>query len=158
MKRDQEAEGRPRACTVLIVDDHPAVRASYQQLLEREPDLRVCGQAASGEAALELLAHLEPDVVLLDFRLPDVEGAELVHRIRTRRPRVRVLVVSGLDKFTAGPPSLAAGAHGFLHKANVADILPDGIRTVARGDRFVDPELLAFLSGSSRSQGLGGDA
>ena len=130
---------------VLVVDDQALVRAGFVKLLELESDLRVVGEAADGSEAVEAAARTRPDVVLMDIRMPRLDGIEATRRIREgpRAPRVVVLTTYDLDEYVF--EALKAGASGFLLKDAPADQLLAGIRVVAAGDALLAPPITKRL-------------
>ena len=131
------------SCMIFIVEDHPAILEAYRRLIRREPDLRICGEAESGEETLRKLATLAPTLLLMDLLLPGVNGSELIRQIRRRYPALPILVVSGQDDRASITRALEAGAGGYLHKFDCARHLGNAIRQVARGIPFVDGRLRA---------------
>ncbi|MEH1125566.1 response regulator transcription factor [Micromonospora sp. CPCC 206061] len=119
---------------VLIVDDQQLVRAGLRMLCESVPDLEVVGEAADGGAAVRLAEQVHPDVVLMDLRMPGVDGTAATARILARRPSTRVVVLTTFDDDDHLYPALAAGAFGFLVKDATPDELLDGVRRAAAGD------------------------
>jgi DNA-binding NarL/FixJ family response regulator len=119
---------------VLIVDDQQLVRAGLRMLCESVPDLEVVGEAADGGAAVRLAEQVHPDVVLMDLRMPGVDGTTATARILARRPSTRVVVLTTFDDDDHLYPVLAAGAFGFLVKDATPDELLDGVRRAAAGD------------------------
>ena len=120
--------------TVLVVDDHTLMRDGTRQLLQHEPDLRVIGEAENGEQAVALAGTLLPNVVLLDMRLPLLNGIEATRRIVAANPSVRVLIVSAYDDEDYVIASLQAGAAGYLLKTVPARELIDAIHSVHHGN------------------------
>ena len=130
---------------VLVVDDQSLVRAGFVKLLEPEPDLRVVGEAGDGSEAVEAAVRTRPDVVLMDIRMPRLDGIEATRRIRAGRaaPRVLVLTTYDLDEYVFD--AIKAGASGFLLKDAPADQLIAGIRVVAAGDALLAPAVTKRL-------------
>jgi DNA-binding NarL/FixJ family response regulator len=130
---------------VLVVDDQALVRAGFVKLLEPEPDLRVVGEASDGSQAIEAAARARPDVVLMDIRMPRLDGIEATRRIRAGQaaPRVLILTTYDLDEYVFD--ALKAGASGFLLKDAPADQLLAGIRVVAAGDALLAPQVTRRL-------------
>ena len=130
---------------VLVVDDQSLVRAGFIKLLEPEGDLRVVGEAADGYDAVDTAARARPDVVLMDIRMPRLDGIEATRRIRVRpnAPRVLILTTYDLDEYVF--EALKAGASGFLLKDAPADQLLAGIRVVATGDALLAPPVTRRL-------------
>ena len=130
---------------VLIVDDQPLVRMGFRMLLDAEPDLEVVGEAGDGERAVAMAAALEPDVVLMDVRMPVLDGIEATEAIVAANPDSRVLVVTTFDLDESAFAALRAGASGFLLKDARPEELVSGIRSVAAGDAVVAPRVTRAL-------------
>jgi len=130
---------------VLVVDDQELVRAGFVKLLEPEPDVRVVGEAADGLEAVEAAARTRCDVVLMDIRMPNLDGLEATRRICARpdHPSVLVLTTYDLDQYVF--EALKAGAGGFLLKDAPADQLLAGIRIVAAGEALLAPAVTRRL-------------
>ena len=132
---------------ILVVDDHPIVRAGIVGLLETEADFEVVGEAESGERALELLEHLTPDVVLMDLRMPGIGGVEATRRIVQRGDSApRVLVFTTYEDDDQILAAIEAGASGYLVKAAPAEELAAGVRAVAAGQTVLAPRLAVQLA------------
>ncbi|WP_020572408.1 response regulator [Parafrankia discariae] len=125
--------------TVLLVDDQPLLRMGFRMVLESQPDLTVVGEAGDGATAVRLTAELTPDVVLMDVRMPGVDGIEATRRIVAAGGFSRVLILTTFDLDHYAFAGLRAGASGFLLKDVPPDDLLAGIRTVAAGDAVVAP-------------------
>lgn len=126
---------------VMIVDDHEVVRSGIVSLFKREPDLRIVGEATSGEQALVALQSLRPDVVLLDQRLPGMTGAETCREIVRRWPSTAVLILTSFASDEVIHSCLAAGARGYLTKSIETTDLPRAVRAVARGESILAPSV-----------------
>ncbi|QYX81871.1 response regulator [Streptomyces akebiae] len=131
--------------TVLIVDDHALQRFGFRILLEQHPDLTVVGEAAHGTEAVRKVAELRPDVVLMDVRMPGMDGIEATRRIIEAEGRSRVLILTTFDIDEHAYDALRAGARGFLLKDAPPDELVAGIRSVAAGDVVIAPSLTRQL-------------
>ncbi|QNP64049.1 response regulator [Streptomyces genisteinicus] len=131
--------------TVLIADDQPMQRFGFRMLLESQPDLTVAGEAANGSEAVRMTAELRPDVVLMDIRMPGLDGIEATRRIVAAGDRTRVLIVTTFDLDEYAYTGLRAGASGFLVKDALPEELLSGIRAVAAGDAVVAPSLTRRL-------------
>ncbi|MGW2664243.1 response regulator [Nocardia tengchongensis] len=130
---------------VLIVDDQQLVRAGLRMLCDTAADLEVIGEASGGSDAVRLAADLTPDVILMDLRMPGMDGIRATERILAARPAARVLALTTFDDDDHLYPALEAGACGFLVKdAAPADLL-DGIRRAATGERPFSPDVLHRL-------------
>jgi DNA-binding NarL/FixJ family response regulator len=127
---------------VLIVDDQRLVRAGLRMLCESTADLDVVGEAADGEQAVQSCAELVPDVILMDLRMPGVDGIHATRQIMSARPESRVLALTTFDDDEHLYPALAAGAAGFLVKDSGPAELVDAIRRAAGGDFALSPHLL----------------
>ena len=119
---------------VLLVDDQHLIRAGLRMLCDAQPDLEVVGEAGNGRDAIALVARLTPDVVVMDLRMPGVDGITATARIVADRPGVRVLVLTTFGDDDHLYPALTAGACGFLLKDAPPTELLDGIRRAAAGD------------------------
>jgi DNA-binding NarL/FixJ family response regulator len=132
---------------VLLVDDQPLLRTGFRMILEAEPDMLVVGEASDGAQAVELVASAMPDVVLMDIRMPRMDGLEATRRIvgPDRDGPVKVLVLTTFDLDEYVMEALRSGASGFLLKDAPADDLVDAIRVVAAGDAIVAPKITRRL-------------
>ncbi|MFD2764560.1 response regulator [Micromonospora eburnea] len=131
---------------VLIADDQALVRTGFRMILENTPDMEVVGEAGDGARAATLARELQPDIVLMDVRMPEVDGVEATRRIcadGTGRVRILMLTTFDLDEYVYA--SLRAGASGFLLKDTLAADLLSAIRVVARGDAVVAPSVTRRL-------------
>ncbi|MGC0416486.1 response regulator [Embleya sp. AB8] len=131
--------------SVLIVDDQPLQRYGFRMLLEAVPDTEVAGEAAHGAEAVRQAAELRPDVVLMDVRMPGMDGIEATRRIVAAGGRSRVLVLTTFDLDEYAHAALRAGASGFLLKDAHPEELLAGIRAVAAGDAVIAPALTRRL-------------
>ncbi|MGW2150089.1 response regulator [Nonomuraea bangladeshensis] len=124
---------------VLVADDQPLIRASFRRLIDRVPGFQVCAEAATGAEAVALAASDPPGLVLMDVRMPEMDGIEATRRICAADPRARVLVVTtfDLDEYVYG--ALRAGAAGFLLKDIPPAELIRGVQAVASGDSLLGP-------------------
>lgn len=130
---------------VLLVDDQHLIRAGLRMLCDAQPDLEVVGEADNGRDAIALAARLRPDVVVMDLRMPGVDGISATSRILADRPATRIMVLTTFGDDDHLYPALTAGACGFLLKdAPPADLL-DGVRRAAAGDSPFSPEVLRRL-------------
>ena len=129
----------------LLVDDQELIRVGFRMVLEAEPDLRVVGEAADGDAAVALAATLRPDVVLMDVRMPGRDGIAATEAIVRDRPETRVLVLTtfDLDEYAFG--AIRAGASGFLLKDAQRQEMTSAVRAVHRGDAVLSPRVTRRL-------------
>ncbi|NEB11493.1 response regulator transcription factor [Streptomyces coelicoflavus] len=131
--------------TVLIADDQPLQRFGFRMLLESQDDMTVVGEATDGGEATRMTAELHPDVVLMDVRMPGLDGIEATRRIVAGGGRSRVLILTTFDLDEYAYSGLRAGASGFLVKDAQPEELLSGIRAVATGDAVVAPSLTRRL-------------
>jgi DNA-binding NarL/FixJ family response regulator len=130
---------------VLVADDHQIVRGGIVALLAAEHDIEVVGQAADGAEAVELALELEPDIVLMDLRMPRLDGDEATARILAANPSIRVVVLTTYETDSSILTAIEAGANGYLLKAAPQDEILAGIRSVARGEVALAPSIAALL-------------
>ncbi len=133
-------------CRVFVVDDHPLVRESLVALIDRQPDLRVCGQAADSATAFSGLLREGADVAVVDLALPGESGLELIKKLQALTPPPRVLVVSMHDESSYAERALRAGALGYVMKHETTDKVVDAIRSVSRGQPYVSASLASQLT------------
>jgi DNA-binding NarL/FixJ family response regulator len=136
---------------LLLVDDHALLRAGLRALLSLESDLEVAGEAGTGEEAVELAAHLRPDVVLMDLSMPGIGGLEATRRINGLGQGTRVLILTVHAEEEYLLPVLQAGGSGYVMKHSADAELLDAIRTVARGDVFLYPSGTRLLAQGYRA-------
>jgi DNA-binding NarL/FixJ family response regulator len=128
--------------TVLLVDDQALLRMGFRLVIESEPDLEVVGEASDGRVALDQVAALAPDVVVMDVRMPGMDGIEATRRVVAEHPGTRVLVLTTFDVDEHAFAALRSGASGFLLKNARPHDLVEAIRTVAAGSSVVAPRVL----------------
>lgn len=131
---------------VLVADDHPVVRAGVAWMINRQPDMTVVAQAATGREAVALHRSLRPHIALIDLRMPDLDGAEAVRRIRASDPDARVLVLTTYDTDEDIQLALRAGAGGYLLKDAPEAELIEGVRGVLAGRTCIAPAVAAKLA------------
>ena len=129
------------AVTILLVDDQRLMREGLRTLLELEPGLRVVGEASQGQEALEQYASLQPDVVLMDVRMPVMDGVESTRQLMNQWPRCRVIILTTFDDDEYVFEGLRAGALGYLLKDVSIQELADAIRTVMAGGVLIEPSV-----------------
>jgi DNA-binding NarL/FixJ family response regulator len=130
---------------ILIADDQELVRTGFRVVLDAEPDLEVVGEAADGFAALDASETLRPDVVLMDIRMPNLDGIEATRRIAAGNGAPRILILTTFDLDDYVYEALRAGASGFLLKDARADELRHAVRMVASGDALLSPAITRRL-------------
>ena len=130
---------------VLVADDHPIVRSGIVALLQTAEDVQVVGEASTGLDAVDLAATLTPDVVLMDLRMPGIDGDEATARILAARPATRVLILTTYESDDSILTAIEAGASGYLLKAAPQDEIVAGVRAVARGEVALAPRIAALL-------------
>ena len=130
---------------VLVADDHPIVRSGIVALLESADDIEVVGTASTGLEAVELALQLGPDIVLMDLRMPGIEGDEATARLLAVRSEIRVVVLTTYETDASILTAIEAGASGYLLKAAPQEEILAGIRSVARGEVALAPSIAAML-------------
>jgi DNA-binding NarL/FixJ family response regulator len=131
--------------SILLVDDQPMLRMGFRLVLDAQPDMHVVGEAGDGATAVRLAAAQHPDVVLMDVRMPGVDGIEATRRIAAAATRTRVLILTTFDLDEYAYAGLRAGASGFLLKDVPPPDLLSAIRAVASGDAVVAPSVTRRL-------------
>ena len=126
---------------ILITDDHAVVRKGLMMVLRLEPDFEVVGEAENGKIALELAQQLQPDLVLLDFVMPHMDGAETALALQAAMPQLKILMLSGVELDDRVVDLLATGVDGYVIKDIEPNELAQAIRTVARGEAYLHPSL-----------------
>ena len=140
------------AVRVLLVDDHPIVRAGVRSLIDRRDDIAVVGEAASGEEAIALARHLQPDVVLCDLRLGDgLDGVQTTRQLRAEHPAPAVIILTTFDRDAEILGAIEAGAAGYLLKDVAPDEIVQAIRRAASGGLVLTPELSERVVAVSRA-------
>jgi DNA-binding NarL/FixJ family response regulator len=136
---------RTKSARVLIADDHYLVRDGLHRMLSRTPDLEVIGDASNGREAVELCRRLSPDLVLMDVRMPKMDGLEATRTIKAEQPNVRVLVVTTYENPDYLLEALKAGAAGYVLKDAPKEQLLNSVRRVLEGESPLNQELAAEL-------------
>jgi DNA-binding NarL/FixJ family response regulator len=131
------------AIRLLLVDDQPLFRESLSALLALHDEFRVVGQAADGEAAISLAVRLQPQVILMDVRMPGMDGVEATRRLHVALPACRVIMLTTFDDDEYVFEALRSGAVGYLLKDSSAEKLYEAIRLAARGESFLQPSIAA---------------
>ncbi|MGR2752092.1 response regulator [Agromyces arachidis] len=137
---------------VFLVDDHEIVRRGVAELLEREPDLEIVGEAGSVAQALARIEATVPDVALLDMRLPDGDGIDLCREVRSRHPGIACLILTAYDDDAASMSAVLAGAAGYVLKNVRGSTIVEDVRAVAAGRSLIDPKLAGRVSQRARSE------
>jgi len=140
---------------LLIADDHPVVRDGLSGMFSDEPGFEVVGQAADGAEAVRLAQALRPDVVLMDLRMPGMDGVTAITELARRGVAVRVLVLTTYDTDSHVLPAIEAGATGYLLKDAPRDELLRAVRAAAQGDAVLSPSVAARLMNRFRAPGAG---
>ena len=135
---------------IVLIDDHEVVRTGIKTLLDSQEDMEVVGEAGSAEEGIRRVGYDEPDVVVLDVRLPDGSGVEACRDIRERFPEVKVLMLTSFADEEALMSAILAGAAGYVLKRVKGTDLVDSIRRVGAGESLLDPEMTAALFGRLR--------
>ncbi|HKI52498.1 MAG TPA: response regulator transcription factor [Anaerolineales bacterium] len=128
---------------LLIADDHLIIRQGLRLILETESEFEIVGEASDGAEALSLCKKLKPDVVLMDLRMPNMDGLTAIEKLRTEQPEVAVVILTTFNEDELMLRGLQAGARGYLLKDTGRSTLFDTIRAAARGETLLKPEIMA---------------
>ena len=126
---------------ILVADDQTLIRQGIRLLLEIEPDIRVVGQAGSGKEALEQVASLHPDVVLMDVRMPEMDGVAATRELSERFPEVPVIILTTFEDDETVFEAISAGARGYLLKDISSDEMAQAVRKVVAGEALIQPKI-----------------
>ena len=139
---------------VVLADDQALVRGGFRALLDAQDDIEVVGEAGNGEEAIRLVGDLRPDVVLMDIRMPELDGLAAARRIaeEPELQHVHVVILTTFDVDEYVFEALRVGASGFLVKDTEPEVLVQGVRAVARGDALLSPGVTRRVSSSARHQ------
>src|ERR1043166_5796623 len=142
-KRTAKETTKTSARKILIVEDHPVFREGLRQLVNREPDLTVCGESDNAAQALKEIPVLQPDLVLVDLTLPGMSGLQLIKEIRALGNKIKLLVVSMHDQALYADRVLRAGGDGYIMKQEDPEDIIHAIRDVLAGHIYVSDEVFA---------------
>jgi DNA-binding NarL/FixJ family response regulator len=134
---------------ILLADDHKVLRSGLRRILEEQPDLEVVGEAGDGREAVDLASSLQPDIVVMDIAMPQMNGMEATRQIVLRNPRINVLILSMYSDENYIVQVLRAGARGYLLKDSAEDDLINAVRSVNSGQPFFSPRIAKLLVGDS---------
>jgi NarL family two-component system response regulator YdfI len=130
---------------ILIADDHLIIREGLRLILETEDGFELVGEACDGAEALRLAAEVQPDVILMDLRMPGMDGLTAIERLRVEQPHIAVVILTTFNEDELMRRGLRAGAHGYLLKDTDRQTLFNNIRAAARGETLIKPEIMARL-------------
>jgi len=137
---------QPDSIRIMIVDDHPVVRTGLKTMLESEDGLSVIGTAGSGREAIDQLAHITPDVVLMDLRMPEMEGTTAISEMRRIHPDLRILVLTNYQEDESIARAFQAGAMGYLLKCTPQDEIVRAVHTLHQNRRYIPDEIAQRLA------------
>lgn len=126
---------------IFLVDDHPVMRDGLTELINKSPELVVCGEAATAEEALDRIPVAEPDLAIIDLSLPGMSGMDLVSSLKVRRPDLKLLVLTMHDEALYAERAVRAGARGYIMKHQVARDVKAAIQTVLAGNFYLSPKV-----------------
>ena len=144
----------PQPIRVLVVDDHPLMRFGLRMRISAEPDMKVVAEAGDGPGAVSAYAEHKPDVMLLDLRLPGMDGPEIINVIRKTDPDAKIIIVTTYDADEDVYRAIQAGARGYLLKGTFAEGILEAIRNVQAGRRLIAPEVAGRLADRVSSPSL----
>ncbi|MFF1453404.1 response regulator [Streptomyces sp. NPDC058274] len=154
---DDALPAGPPAITLLIVDDHPVVRDGLRGMFESAPGFAVLGEASNGAEAVSLTASLDPDVVLMDLRMPGGNGVEAIAELARRGARAKILVLTTYDTDSDTIPAIEAGATGYLLKDAPRDELFTAVRAASEGRTVLSPAVASRLVSAVRTPAAAGN-
>lgn len=137
---------------LLIADDHLIVREGLRLILETEPGFELVGEASDGAEAIQLATELQPDVILMDLRMPRLDGLSAIERLRKEQPHIAIVILTTFNEDELMRQGLQAGARGYLLKDTNRSTLFNTIRAAARGETLLQPEMIAKLLNPSQPQ------
>src|SRR5512137_1506705 len=135
--------------TILIADDHDVVRDGLRLILESEDDFEVVGEAANGAEAVRLCSELQPQVVLMDLRMPGMDGLTAIKHIRQQQPDINIVILTTYNEDALMIEGLRSGARSYLLKDTRRQVLFDTLRAASRGESLLSPEVIAKVVGRS---------
>jgi DNA-binding NarL/FixJ family response regulator len=144
----------PNRIRVLVVDDHPVLREGVAVLVSQQQDLLMVGEASTGLEALEQFRIMQPDITLMDIKMPDMSGIDAIIAIRQEYPDARIIVLTTYEGDVLAWRALKAGAHAYMLKGNVRKDLADTIRAVHHGARRIEPAIALQLNGQLHDTAL----
>jgi DNA-binding NarL/FixJ family response regulator len=130
---------------VLIVDDHPVVRHGLRMVLSMQPDIQLVGEAADGAEGIQKARELQPDIIIMDLKMPITDGATAIREIARLYPQIRILILTAFDTGDTTNAALRAGAHGCLLKDTTPQQLVRAVRAVVRGDTVLHPRIASTM-------------
>jgi NarL family two-component system response regulator YdfI len=130
---------------ILIADDHLIVREGLRLIMETEPGFELVGEASDGAEAIELAAELKPDIILMDLRMPRVDGLTAIERLQVEQPQIAIVILTTFNEDELMRKGLQAGARGYLLKDTNRNTLFNTIRAAARGETLLQPEIVQKL-------------
>ena len=139
------SSNKPSAIRVLLADDHRVVCQGFRLILSKHPDIEIIGEAFSGRDAIDAALKLEPDVVVMDIAMPEINGVEATRQILRERPRTRIVILTMHKDSAYVREALRAGAKGYLLKDSIDGELVGAVRAVARGDAYLSPSISATV-------------
>lgn len=145
-QKKRDGESKTEALRVFVVEDHAVVRLGLKTMIESESGICVVGMAASGEEAILLAPETEPDVVLMDLRMPGMNGLETIAELRSRMPDIRIAVLTNYHSDEDVFSAVQAGAMAYLLKSATLEEVVCAIRTVHRGERYLPPTIATQLA------------
>lgn len=144
-KAKKKKKKKSKKKRVLVVDDHPLLRLGIAQLIQQEDDFELCGEAESGEAAIDKIVELEPDIAIVDLTLGDIHGIELIKKLNISHPKLPILVLSMHDEALYAERALRAGARGYIMKQEMTNQVVNGLRRILDGMVFLSENMSSRL-------------
>ena len=145
MARKVTLDAKKKKAKILIVDDHPILRQGLSQLINQEEDLSICGEAKDAQQGMDRISRLNPDLAIIDITLEGIDGLELIKLVKSRFPKLPILVLSMHDEAIYAERALRAGARGYIMKQEASDVIISAIRKVLKGEIHVSSRMASRL-------------
>lgn len=135
---------------IVVADDHTLIRAGLKTLIQSDPSLHIVGEASGGQEAISLVEELQPDVLVLDLSMPDIDGVSVTRLVHTKYPQIRILILTVHEDEALLREAIKSGASGYILKHAAEKELNEAINRILAGEMYIDPKMLPFLFNQSK--------